>query len=161
MPMRWTEYHERKALELFKYIKSQWENDKKFTCSMTSLIRKLENNLWLDTNGKQGLSRVSKLNKEIFERFQHSPTVSRNDPEENIKEKIEIKKRLLKEYEKIYKNNPEEWTGACRISRRINLSEEQHGYNYWKTHNQLLQLEKAGYLEQKKRSGFRFKCCHL
>ena len=64
--MKWTEYHERKALKLYWYIKTEWENDEKFTCSITSLLRKLENNLYLDTNGKEGLSSVSKLNRKIF-----------------------------------------------------------------------------------------------
>ena len=41
-------------------------NDKKFTCSMIRLLKKLENNRYLDTNGKEGLSSVSKLNEKIF-----------------------------------------------------------------------------------------------
>ena len=67
MKMKWTEYHELKALRLYKTVKQEWENDKKFTCSMTSLLRKLLNNLYLDTNGKEGLSSVSNLNKKIFD----------------------------------------------------------------------------------------------
>ena len=70
--MKWTEYHELKALELYKYIKSEWKNDEKFTCSMTSLLRKLLNNLYLDTKGKEGLSSVSKLNKKIFNENFHN-----------------------------------------------------------------------------------------
>ena len=64
--MKWTEYHERKALKLYRHIKSEWKNDKNFTCSMTSLLRKLENNLYLDTKGKEGKESVSRLNRKIF-----------------------------------------------------------------------------------------------
>ena len=78
--MKWTEYHERKVLELYKrikpkwqsklpdkkYIRREWKADKRFTCPFGSILMKLQNIRYLDTNGKQGLSNSSKLNKKIF-----------------------------------------------------------------------------------------------
>lgn len=60
----------------------------------------------------------------------------------------------------MYEDNPKEYKGAMKISKKIGLSEKEHGSNYWKTHGILLELKKDGYLEQKYMSGFRYICCN-
>lgn len=65
--MKWTEYHEVKALEIYKAIKERVEKDKKFTCSINSFLMKLQNNCFLDTG--KGLSSASKLNRKVFNKY--------------------------------------------------------------------------------------------
>ena len=57
----------------------------------------------------------------------------------------------------MYKIAPDEYKGACKASHILNLIEEEHGHNYWKTHGFLLELTENGHLEQKRGSGFRYK----
>ena len=56
-----------------------------------------------------------------------------------------LKKRLLEAYKILYKNNPKEYQGACKMSMKLNLSEEEHGYNYYGVHNLLLELKRDGF----------------
>ena len=76
----------------------------------------------------------------------------------NARDKHTLKSRLLKEYKILYKKDPTEFYGACKISKRLNLSEKEHGAKYWKTHGLLLELKKDGFLEQSPNGkGFRYK----
>jgi len=71
----------------------------------------------------------------------------------------ELKRRLLNFYKELYRKNPNKYKGACKASRKLKLSKKEYGYNYWKTHNLLQELEREGYLEQKAGYGFRKKYC--
>lgn len=71
----------------------------------------------------------------------------------------ELKRRLLSFYKELYRKNPHLFKGACKASLELGLSKEEHGYNYWKAHNILQQLQTEGFLEQKKGKGFRYRCC--
>ena len=68
----------------------------------------------------------------------------------------DLKKRLLEHYKQFYKEKPYKYKGACKVSRDLNLSKEEHGYNYWNVHSLLQDLQKDGYLEQKEGFGFRY-----
>ncbi|MDE0118481.1 MAG: hypothetical protein OXM55_00545 [Bdellovibrionales bacterium] len=68
-----------------------------------------------------------------------------------------LKGRLLAAYRKKYEENLHQYIGACKISEYLNLTKEEHGLNYWKTHGLLMELKRDGYLEQSFRSGFRLK----
>ena len=70
--MRWTKLHELKALLVYKKLKEEVEKDNIFPKDkFSSLMRKLENIKYLDTNGKKGLANASKLNKNIFEKYKN------------------------------------------------------------------------------------------
>ncbi len=69
----------------------------------------------------------------------------------------DLKSRLLNSYRKIYKKNPHKYIGAMKISECLNLTKEEHGLNYWKTHGLLMELKRDGYLEQSFRHGFRLR----
>ena len=66
--MRWTKYHEIKALKVYYELKLRLENDPQFTCSMNSFLKKLLNNCYLDT-GLGLKSTVTKFNKDIFKKY--------------------------------------------------------------------------------------------
>ena len=72
----------------------------------------------------------------------------------------DLKRRLLEAYKKMYKNDPEEYRGAVKISREIGLTEKEYGSHHGKAHNYLKQLVKEGFLEHKRGSGFRYKFCN-
>ena len=69
----------------------------------------------------------------------------------------DLKRRLLEEYKQMYKAGSKEYKGAMKISIQIGLSEKENGHNYYGIHKYLKELQKEGYLEQKYRSGFRYK----
>ena len=68
-----------------------------------------------------------------------------------------LKKRLLEYYKQLYKEKSDEYKGACKVSGKLNLSQEEHGPKYWKLHKLLQELQSEGYLEQNKGSGFKLK----
>ena len=68
----------------------------------------------------------------------------------------DLKKRLLEHYKQLYKEKPYKYKGACKVSRDLNLSKEEHGYNYWNVHSLLQDLQRDGDLEQKEGFGFRY-----
>ena len=41
-----------------------------------------------------------------------------------------LKKRLLEYYKQLYKEKSDEYKGACKVSRELNLSQEEHGPKY-------------------------------
>ena len=91
LKMKWAEYHEEKAFEVYRWVKSilkkenisdfsisshinssrfhdfikqYLETDRVFTCSFASFLMKLQNFCYLDTG--KGLSNVSYLSQKIF-----------------------------------------------------------------------------------------------
>jgi len=70
-----------------------------------------------------------------------------------------LERILLNGYKSLYRENPNQFKGAGKISKKLNLSKEEQGHNYWRVHNILQELQTEGYLEQKHGYGFRKKCC--
>ncbi|MDE0118482.1 MAG: hypothetical protein OXM55_00550 [Bdellovibrionales bacterium] len=64
--------------------------------------------------------------------------------------------RLLKGYKILYKEDPTEFYGACKISKLLNIPEKYCGHNYYDIHNILLEFVKKGDLEQRDGKGFRY-----
>ena len=72
--MKWKEQHELKALLIYKKIKEELDKDKIFTHNrFDTVLKKLANIRYLDTNGKEGLSGYSTQIKEIWEKHKDTP----------------------------------------------------------------------------------------
>ena len=74
--------------------------------------------------------------------------------EEQIKEKAErAQKELLDAVLEFFKNNPNKYFGAKKVSDRIGLMK---GHQFYFAHALLDELRKMKKLEQKKGSGFKY-----
>ena len=75
--------------------------------------------------------------------------------EEQIKEKAKrAQKDLLDAVLEFFKNNPNKYFGAKKVSDRIGLME---GHQFYFAHALLDELRKMKKLEQRKGSGFKYK----